>query len=246
MQETDPLQKKIAEFAQAMQRYHARFFYRTFSLFASCFIVPAQLLTLCSLIMRPSPACLWGLLPYFLIIYLAADFINGLIHLYMDNNTDYCSPLGPFVAAFHLHHRQPRYRDLHPLKVYFYESGGKFWLIPYLSVVLYCQWFQHLSFYADFFLTLFGILSSLAEVSHYWCHNAGEGQTVIRTLQKIRILLPEKHHAKHHVDDNTHYAFLNGVTDPLINFIAGKLCAGYRHHADLHALAYMDRQTRNR
>jgi hypothetical protein len=61
----------------------------------------------------------------FFTAYLAADFLNGLIHMYMDNNESYDSPAGPMIAAFHLHHRTPLYKK-NPLPiVYFNESGRR-------------------------------------------------------------------------------------------------------------------------
>src|SRR5690606_24423070 len=66
--------------------------------------------------------------------YLLADFVNGLVHLYMDRKDDYASPAGPLIANFHLHHQTLRYRDRNLLAVYFIESGSKIWLAGYLAL----------------------------------------------------------------------------------------------------------------
>jgi len=42
------------------------------------------------------------------------------------------------------------------------------------------------------------------------------------------------HHKEHHAKDNVGYAFLNGMSDVLIDKIANKLYAGYQQHTDRH------------
>ena len=55
-----------------------------------------------------------------------------------------------------------------------------------------------------------------------------------------------EHHKHHHLSDNINYAFLNGITDPILNKIALYLYNGYKNNADLHVLAYRGLQTSNR
>ena len=103
--------------------------------------------------------------------------------------------------------------------IYFNESGPKFWLLPYLASVIALSYLGA----NEVLLTLLiyiGILSSVAEVSHYLCHNSKA--TWVRHLQDLGLLLSKKHHNHHHDDDNKNYAFLNGMSDPLINYIAKK------------------------
>jgi hypothetical protein len=107
---------------------------------------------------------------------LVADFVNGLVHLYMDTEDAYGSIAGPLIANFHLHHKFPRYVEHSLISVYFNESGSKVWLVGYL------------------------ILDRL---------------------------------------DNTNYAFLNGITDPLVNLIAQKISNGYKNSTDLHFALYV-------
>ena len=64
-----------------------------------------------------------------IIAFVLADFVNGWVHLYMDNCDDYQSPVGPFNASFHLHHRTPRYKENPIVIVYYHESGSKLWLV---------------------------------------------------------------------------------------------------------------------
>lgn len=81
-----------------------------------------------------------------------------------------------------------------------------------------------------------GILSSVAEVSHYLCHTSSSPLAI--RLGNCRIFLGKRHHAVHHLQDNRNYAFLNGLTDPLINAIAVGWGRGYKQHTDLHYAAY--------
>ena len=244
--EADLFELKVAEFQFAMHRYNNNIFYKKISIVASIIIISLQIISakqfyqFCHLINPMS------LIFPFICAYILTDFINGLIHMYMDNNTQYCSIVGPFIAAFHLHHLSPKYTDKHPLKIYFYESGTKFWLVIYLSLLVLIQQSLTLSNGINFCLVCIGILSSLAEVSHFWCHRSKNRNICITFLQKNGILLSKKHHLIHHYSDNKNYAFLNGISDPLINLISHYFYTGYKNNSDQHAKAYTGLQTDNR
>ena len=64
---------------------------------------------------------------------------------------------------------------------------------------------------------------------------------MIAWLQSKRILLYKPYHLQHHRDDNIQYAFLNGMTDSLLNIIARYCFKGYKNHADLHVSLYIKR-----
>ena len=167
---------------------------------------------------------------------MLADFVNGLVHLYMDSNDRYDSLAGPLVANFHLHHKTPRYEP-HPLPVvYFIESGSKVWLVPCLTGVALLTMVDGISPLLLLVLVYTGILSSVAEVSHYLCHTSAS--PLAGFLGNCGILLSKRHHAAHHRQDNVSYAFLNGITDPILDRIAAKFAKGYKNHTDLHYAAY--------
>ena len=237
---------KIKEFQAAMDRYQNTIVYQKIGLLVSLLVVSLQITSAIQFYqMYPLIQPMKLIIP-FIFAYLFADFINGLVHLYMDNNTHYKSAFGPLIAAFHLHHLTPRYTDKHPCKIYFYESGTKYWLVLYLGLLVLIQHRIELPIELNFCLISFGILSSVAEVSHYWCHNSHNKHQLIQLLQKSRILLCKRHHLIHHITDNKNYAFLNGLTNPLINWIAEHWYEGYKSHSDLHAKAYTGTQTKNR
>jgi hypothetical protein len=170
------------------------------------------------------------------VAYLVTDFVNGLVHMYMDNNDRYKSWVGPLIANFHLHHKTPLYKKHNLLAVYFTESGSKIWLVGYLGLVVLLSASTALDPLLLSILTYVGILSSVAEVSHYLCHTSTS--SISRFLASCGLLLSKRHHAKHHLQDNCGYAFLNGVTDPLLNLIAARLCDGYKQKTDLHYARY--------
>jgi len=189
---------------------------------------------------------LWRIWPYsigaelqvvaILVAYLATDFLNGLVHMYMDNNENYESLAGPLIANFHMHHKIPQYRKHNLLVVYFNETGSKIWLIGYLLVVVMLMHYSAATPVTLYILVYIGILSSLAEVSHYLCHTSTSPLVIF--LGNMGLLLSKKHHASHHLNDNNGYAFLNGFTDPPLDLIAKKFCKGYKNHTDLHFACY--------
>ena len=164
--------------------------------------------------------------------------------MYMDNNENYESIAGPLIANFHLHHKKPRYKDSMILLVYFNETGSKVWLVLYLSIVVILLSLNLVHPVLAYTLTYIGILSSVAEVSHYLSHNGKS--SVVRLLGKLRILLPIRYHARHHLQNNISYAFLNGITDPLIDLIAAKMYAGYKLTTDRHYEKYTGVGSKNR
>jgi len=168
--------------------------------------------------------------------YLLTDFINGVVHMYMDNNDRYESIDGPLIANFHLHHKVPQYKQNNLLVVYFTESGSKVWLVGYLLLVVYMQSMFKIHPVVSYTLVYIGVLSSVAEVSHYLCHSSKS--VVAGYLARCGLMLPKRHHARHHLQDNCSYAFLNGFTDPLLDRIAAVFCRGYKQRSDLHYADY--------
>ena len=176
--------------------------------------------------------------------YVAADFLNGLVHMYMDNNDSYDSPAGPLIAAFHLHHRTPLYKKNNIVLVYFNESGAKNWLVGYLLLAVISIRTMSVDPVLSYMIVYFGILSSVAEVSHYCCHVSDS--RITQYLRYAGLFLTKKHHGPHHISDNVNYAFLNGLTDPLLNAIARTFFRGYKNTTDLHYATYAGSGTANR
>lgn len=232
---------KQKEFNEAMLKFHSSKYYQLTYKVVSIINVSLELVLLYILFTLSVPF-IW-IIPVVFISYFITDFINGLVHLYMDNNDSYNSFYGPFIASFHLHHNTQKYKDKNLFLVYFDESGTKFWLVPYLIMVLIVS-FTDINHVILSGMILVGVLSSFAEVSHYLCHNSQS--KLVRFLQSIGLLLSMKHHEKHHNDDNTGYAFLNGMSDTLIDKIAKKFYKGYKDNSDKHYEKYEGEGTTNR
>jgi len=234
------LEIKQKNFNKAMELYENKNFYLRFSKVISFINVGGQILLL--LLLIPRTMTFTNHILSFLLAFFLADFWNGLVHMYMDNNDKYEGFFGPFIASFHLHHRTPKYKEKPVPLVYFDESGSKIWMAPVEILVI--VFLFKLSIFTAFTFLYFFMLSSFAELSHYFCHTV-DGKLII-FMQKIRLILNKKHHAIHHINDNVNYAFLNGISDPLINVIAKIFYKGYKNGTDKHYEDYQGNDTKNR
>lgn len=241
IEEKNKLSNKQEEFNSAMDKYNTNKIYQYVYKFVSILNVSIQII-LFVLLFQLSMNWYWYMIS-FMVAYFITDFINGLVHMYMDNNDNYNSIFGPFIASFHLHHKQTKYKNNRILVIYFNESGSKFWLVPYLLFTL-CLYYLHINPIVLITLIYIGILSSIAEVSHYLCHNSHS--KIILFLQKSGILLSKKYHSNHHKKENEQYAFLNGMSDYFINFIANKYYNGYKNGTDKDFKYYNGVNTANR
>jgi len=228
------LELKQKQFNSAMELYESKKSYKLLGRFVSVTNISLQIYVL-SRVLTFAIGFWWQVVSV-IAAYLITDFINGLVHLYMDANDNYESLAGPLIANFHLHHRTPRYQDNNLLVVYFNETGSKIWLIFYLITIAILFHLPNINPVFLYTLTYIGILSSMAEVSHYLCHNSNSA--VVIFLMRIKLLLPKREHAKHHLKDNVSYTFLNGLTNPLVNFIAKIFFTGYKNKTDLHYAKY--------
>ncbi len=239
---SDTLTDKQAEFNDAMERYDRLRWIRWTSKLASFFNVALQL-TLAALVLPISIGWAWQL-AVLVVAYFVADLVNGWVHLYMDCSDTYRSMTGPFFAAFHLHHRTPRYRRRSLPLVYFEESGAKLWLVVVQLLMVAGLCLHLVSGVFAYFVLYFAVLSSVAEVSHYLCHTP---QTRVgQLLARMGLLLSARYHARHHREDNVQYAFLNGMSDPLLNLLAQRFYTGYKTTTDTHYARYAGPETQNR
>lgn len=229
-----------ARFNAAMGLYHGRRRYRWFETLVATANVGLQVLLLVQVATRPSSLFAHALA--FALAYVLADFLSGFVHLVMDGNDAYESVFGPLIANFHLHHKVPRYTKRPLWLVYFKESGSKVWLVPFLLAVMGLA--DVLPGTLWLALAYTGILSSVAEVSHYLCHSSNS--RVVKVLAAMGLLLSKRHHEPHHRLDNTRYAFLNGMTDGLIDRIARRWFPGYKQGTDLHYATYASPSSESR
>jgi len=236
------LQMKQQQFNSAMALYESSKSYRFLGKLISVIIILLQIVMVYQVIPLKIGIS-WQIVALFSAFWLA-DFINGLVHLYMDNNDNYNSLPGPLIAAFHLHHRTPLYKTNPLLLVYFNESGSKIWLAGMMMIITAVNQFLEINSVLLYMICYFSIFSVLAEVAHYLCHSPYNRTAEL--LQKSGLLLNRKHHGRHHLEDNVNYAFLNGMSDGLINFIAKTFYRGYKNNTDRHFDLYTGSDTNNR
>ena len=225
-----------------MARYHANPIYRWASHFFSFANVSLQI-TLGILVFGQSIA-FFAHVFVFIVAFVLADFVNGWVHLYMDNSDHYEGWSGPFMASFHLHHRTPQYKKRPLIVVYYVESGSKIWLFVVTIAFVLGSALHLLNSYIVYFAFYFSVLSSAAEVCHYLCHV--RKPKLAKALERLGLILSTRYHAKHHREDNVQYTFLNGMTDPLVNFIAKRYYSGYKTTTDTHYANYLGSDTENR
>ncbi|MBI5211364.1 MAG: hypothetical protein HY927_15425 [Elusimicrobia bacterium] len=225
---------KQKQFNAAMGLYESKGIYRSFGNLVAVANVSLQAFLLFRALGHSIG--LWRQMAALAAAYLAADSVNGLVHMYMDHNDDYDSLAGPLIANFHLHHKVPLYKDSYPPVVYFVETRSKVWLVPCLAATAWLSYRPGINPVLLYALVYAGILSSVAEVSHYLAHNSTS--PVAGILARAGLLLPKRHHARHHAGDNLGYAFLNGITNPLLDMIARTCCSGYKNGTDLHFARY--------
>ena len=237
----EPSVKQI-QFNAAMVRYQTLRRYQIINNMVSVANISLQIYLLC-LIWPQSIGLAWQAVSLLLAFFLT-DFVNGLVHMLMDNNDSYDSIFGPFIANFHLHHKVMQYKKHNLAVVYFNESGSKVWLVGYLCAVYLLLGMLKEHQIVSYVLVYVGILSSVAEVSHYLCHSSDSALSML--LGRMRVLLPKRHHARHHLEDNKNYAFLNGFTDPLLNLCATALFMGYKGTTDTHYAHYVAQDAESR
>lgn len=238
----DALAEKQEQFNAAMARHAGQTAYSKLGKAVSLINVSLQVVL--AVLVIPQSVGPLGQALAFAAAYVLADFVNGLVHMYMDNNADYASPAGPLVAAFHLHHRTPLYKVKALPRVYYDEAGSKLWLAAVEVLAVLGVGTGLLAGAAAYGVLYFAVLSTLAEVSHYLCHVPQ--MPAAAALSRMGLLLSKRHHARHHTEDNIHYAFLNGMTDPVLNIIAKLVYPGYKQTTDLHYAAYRGGDTENR
>ena len=238
----DGVEQKQWQFNAAMERYQDKRIYRWFERAVSVVNVSLQA-CLVSLALA-TPIAPLPQLAAFLLAFVLADFAGGLVHMIADSNDHYCGFIGPLVAAFHLHHKRPVYRRSNLFAVYFHESGSKSWLAILLLLVALAHALVGLPRFALHLAAYFAVLSSVAEVSHYLCHVPH--RRIFDFLARAGVLLSRRHHGRHHHCDNQSYAFLNGMTNPILDRVASVFFAGYKTTTDLHYARYDGENTANR
>jgi hypothetical protein len=139
-----------------------------------------------------------GFFVEFLAAYTLADLFTGVYHLITDRGWNVRSQ----VALFQGHHDDPAGLglDLSP------AVAG----VPLMMLAL-------IGWHPLFFVVL-GMSTALGQVPHYWAHH--RGNRLVRTLQWMHLILPPRHHARHHRGEfDRNFCVLSGWNNPWLNWV---------------------------
>ena len=151
--------------------------------------------------------------------YLAADLVGGLVHWAVDT---WGSPevpiLGPaMIGPFREHHRDPQDITRHD----FVETNGNSALIalPLLGIALWLLPGSNGggSFPVAAFLAALALWVVLTNQFHKWAH-LPKPPRVVALLQRLRLVLPPDHHARHHARRvESHWCITTGIMNGLLD-----------------------------
>ncbi len=157
-----------------------------------------------------------------------ADLLSGLTHMYIDFGTsNRKNPIHKelFLSRVH-HHELHRPAKLNYASLWFSPALSSFivlGLIPaFLGRLLTLP--VNLEMIGPFWLSLLWF-SSFSQVAHAYAHGKAKhpvARKVVRSLQKMRLLIPPKVHGKHHREIDCNFSVLNGWSNPLLNKIFKK------------------------
>jgi len=137
---------------------------------------------------------------WILLGYILADAISGIYHWLTDNGYNIPSQ----VALFQAHHQRPSGMDL--------DFKPAFGGLPIACIGFFDV--SHMVFWATL-----GTAISLSQVTHYYSHH--RGPWLIRLLQKLKLILPPKHHSKHHRGDyDKNFCIVSGWNNFWMNLIS--------------------------
>jgi len=145
---------------------------------------------------------------------LLADFLSGIVHWLEDA---YARPGMPFVNKIAqenlLHHVRPR----EFLKKNWWQSSWDLTLIGMMVIVLAWRWKL-----LNLPVWVFVLCSVNANQFHKWAHqNARENGRLVASLQNCKLLLTQRHHARHHKGDKkTHYCTVTNLFNPVLDKLA--------------------------
>jgi lathosterol oxidase len=143
--------------------------------------------------------------------FIAADLLSGLIHWFCDNHFSPTTPwIGPaIIAPFRDHHT-----DLQSIvRNDFFERNLSNVLAAILPLFVGLTWENPTLIVFSLSLSFF--IAATNQI-HYWTHTK-DLPSIVRWLQKSRIILSPDHHAKHHASGREAYCITNGFLDRLID-----------------------------
>ena len=165
---------------------------------------------------------LWAFLPLVVLAWAASDVITGTAHWMFDNYFSETTPVlgSTFVRPFRAHHLYPR--DICKHDVVLTIGNTCIAATPLQGALLVLAYAGEDSVFWSL-LTLFASVTIFATVLtnlfHRWAH-AESVPAFVRVLQRLRLILPGRHHDVHHVaPHDRHYCITCGWMDRPLEWI---------------------------
>lgn len=143
---------------------------------------------------------------------LTADFISGLVHWFADTCGNESWPIvGPhLILPFRLHHLDPKSILEHD----FIETNGSLFLLT--NITLAFGLYSDSSLIQIYFL-VFSLFTAFTNQFHKYAHS-GKTPRFISFLLKARLVLSQRHHRLHHLENQTRaYCITNGWLNSLLD-----------------------------
>lgn len=136
-----------------------------------------------------------------------ADLITGIYHYFVDNYGSAKTPIfGSQIEEFQIHHHNP--------KAFLSYSWWESLKLPLLgSTPLFL-----LAIFNPYFFLPLAIGIAICQLTHKWSHESNP-PTIIKCLQKMKIILSPEDHDLHHTTFDSHYCIVSGWANPLLDFI---------------------------
>lgn len=165
---------------------------------------------------------LWWVLLAVPLGVIGGDLLSGLVHWFADTYFSEDTPVigRSLVKPFRLHHLHPRDITTHNLV----EIAGNVCIlaVPVLAFCLYLLWLLPESGWLAFKVVCMAVVAITTVATnqfHKWAHQE-EPSSVVRWLQRKRLVLDPSHHDRHHTPPfNLHYCITNGWLNPFLNRI---------------------------
>ena len=156
----------------------------------------------------------WWTVSAVVLAYLAADLVGGLVHWAVDTWGSPDLPIvGPaLIGPFREHHRDPLAITRHG----FVETNGNTALITVPVLGLAHSMVGDRGLFLAAFLAALATWVILTNQFHKWAH-LPDRPAVVALLQRLRVILPPGHHARHHSPRvESHWCITTGLwNEPL-------------------------------
>lgn len=151
--------------------------------------------------------------------YLFADFLSGVVHIYLDHSAVvYDGSYADFARmGFQVHHLYPTFPWMMDDAYEPYMECNT--IFPYVNAVCLLNALTlniPVVHYGAFWVVSF-------QAAHYYAHARTHGKVIpflVKQMQEIGLIIHPQTHQKHHKTFDTNYCILNGFANPLCNYLA--------------------------